>query len=288
MKTTQLFALALTLTAGFGISTKADLAFNDTTFSDTNWVPGFPMTSGLGGTAGGGPVNASGNDYVQLSVTNNGNRSGMAAYCHNGTFTYNPATQGAITNLDYAWQLIAISSASIPPVAFARPALRQGGTLYAVSPSYSTANLTWTPLSATNLAASDFGNLFTSNGQINVNLANHPNFSSAGAPLEFGWVAISNTGQSASANSATFGLDAVSLVVHTVRQPPSLGIQTIAGVVISGITNHAYLVEYTPTVGPQNWQTLTNIVLTASPFTVYDYQSGSASQRFYRATDVTP
>ena len=78
------------------------------------------------------------------------------------------------------------------------------------------------------------------------------------------------------------------IIVHTVRQPPSLGILTIAGVAITGIVNHTYLVEYTPTVGPQNWQTLTNIVLPASPFTVYDYQSASASQRFYRASDVTP
>lgn len=69
MKITQLLALGLLLAAGFSGGATTDLSFSDTTFSDTNWVPTFPMSFGLADLAGSGPVNASGKAYPQLSVT---------------------------------------------------------------------------------------------------------------------------------------------------------------------------------------------------------------------------
>jgi len=236
--------------------------------------------------ASGSQTNFNGDDFLRLTVANNVNHTGVAAYCRNGTFTYNPATQGAISSLDYLVQLMAISSVNSAPAAFASPMVRQNNTNYAAT-AFSTSETNWMPFAATSLPAGAFGALIVNSGSIIVNTSLHPDFSSAGAPLTFGYCSVLNT-VSAGGNSATFGLDEALIFVRTVRQPPSLGLVTVAGVVITGITNHTYLVEYAPTVGPQNWQTLTNIVLPASPFTLYDDQSASASQRFYRATDLTP
>jgi len=286
MKNTLTFAWCIIFTATFGLSAVADVPFHDSTFDDTNWVP-TTILIGAGGSASSLQTNFAANDLLQLTVSNRNGPSGVAAYYHNSTFTYNPATDGAITALDYLVQLMAITNLNNFQGAFASPAVRQNNTNYAAIP-FSTPNTVLTPFSAYALTAGNFGAVSGASGTIVVNNGRHPDFSSSGAPLTFGYMSILNTPPGSSANSATFGLDEVLIYVHTVRQPPALGLQTIAGVVVTGITNHTYLVEYTPTVGPQNWQTLTNILLNVSPLTVFDYQSGSAAQRFYRATDVTP
>jgi hypothetical protein len=278
-----LFAFVSAFTCSFSL--RADNIFLDNTFSDPTWVPTIVLQSGSV-AASGAQTNYNGNDFLRLTVGNNVNHSGVAVYCHNSTFSYTPATQGAISSLDYLVQLMAISSVNSARVAFASPMVRQNNTNYAAT-AFSSSETNWMPFAAGSLPADAFGALLVNSGAIIVNGSLHPDFSSSGAPLTFGFCSVLNT-VSGGGNSATFGLDEVLIFVRSVRQQPSLGIVTIAGVVITGITNHTYLVEYATAVAPQNWQTLTNIVMPASPFTVYDEQSTSAAQRFYRATDVTP
>jgi hypothetical protein len=63
-----------------------------------------------------------------------------------------------------------------------------------------------------------------------------------------------------------------------------LGINRDAGLTIAGPLGTNYVVEFTPSLDPTNsWQTLTNLVLPASPYLLIDPESAFVPQRFYRA-----
>src|SRR5258707_9697365 len=141
------FAFTFVIALAWSFSAVADVLFFDTTFDDTSWLTPITLFSGSGGTASGLQTNFSGDDFLRLTVSNNSGPSGVAAYYHNSTFIYYPATQGAITNLDYLVQLMAISSVNIPLAAFASPVVRQNFTNYATI-AYSTPNTNWTPFAA--------------------------------------------------------------------------------------------------------------------------------------------
>ena len=215
------------------LSVRADNIFLDNTFSDPTWLPTIVLQSG-NVAASGAQTNFNGNDFLRLTVGNNVNHSGVAVYCHNGTFSYNPATQGTISSLDYLVQLMAISSVNSGPAAFASPMVRQNNTNYAAT-AFSTSDTNWMPFFAGSLPADALGALVVNSGAIIVNGSLHPDFSSSGAPLTFGFCSVLNT-VSGGGNSATFGLDEVLIFVRSVRQQPSFGVVTIAGVVITGIT----------------------------------------------------
>ncbi len=69
-----------------------------------------------------------------------------------------------------------------------------------------------------------------------------------------------------------------------VVSPVALAIHLYAGVTLTGPVGAQYRIEYAPSVGnTNNWQTLTNLTLPASPYVLIDYDSPNASQRFYRA-----
>lgn len=79
----------------------------------------------------------------------------------------------------------------------------------------------------------------------------------------------------------------------TVRVYPTnavwLDAQMISGVVnltVNGIVSATYRIDYSPEPGGTNWTTLTNVTLSANPFTFRDAESTNSVKRFYRA--VTP
>lgn len=64
-----------------------------------------------------------------------------------------------------------------------------------------------------------------------------------------------------------------------------LDLKMFAGLVLAGPVGTNYKIEYIPTVGgTDTWQTLTNVILTTSPFVFFDMESPNESKRFYRAT----
>jgi hypothetical protein len=65
-----------------------------------------------------------------------------------------------------------------------------------------------------------------------------------------------------------------------------LAIQNYAGIKLLGVVGRTYRIEATPVSGPVNWQTLTNMVLPASPYIWIDYGSPAAGQRLYRAAEL--
>jgi Concanavalin A-like lectin/glucanases superfamily len=70
-------------------------------------------------------------------------------------------------------------------------------------------------------------------------------------------------------------------------EPARLTLQHYAGIIVEGTVGATYRIEYTPALGSTDaWQTLTNLVLPASPHVFIDYDSPQSPRRFYRA--VTP
>lgn len=66
---------------------------------------------------------------------------------------------------------------------------------------------------------------------------------------------------------------------------PSLQLHFFAGVLLSGEAGRTYSVEFVDRAGDTNaWQSLTNLVLPASPHLFFDLGSTSSQHRFYRAT----
>lgn len=68
--------------------------------------------------------------------------------------------------------------------------------------------------------------------------------------------------------------------------PPTVELKMFAGLIISGDSGSNYEIQASPALGPTNWMTLTNFVLSESPFTFIDYRSPTNSRQFYRVLPV--
>jgi len=66
--------------------------------------------------------------------------------------------------------------------------------------------------------------------------------------------------------------------------PASLGISTYPGVTINGGAGNVYQIQYSADLN--TWQTITNIMLPASPFTWVDMNTTITSKRFYRSVQL--
>jgi hypothetical protein len=64
-----------------------------------------------------------------------------------------------------------------------------------------------------------------------------------------------------------------------------LDIKAYAGITILGVPGKTYRIEVTP-ANPVSWQTLTNLVLPASPHVWIDFDSPTVGQRLYRAAEL--
>jgi hypothetical protein len=139
-------------------------------------------------------------------------------------------------------------------------------------------------------------------GAVGGNPASFSVQASGSAPLAYQW--FHNDNPIASATNNTYAISAVS-AVHTggykvvitnsfgsvtsrVAQlsVSFLDIRSYAGIELLGVVGRTYRVEATPASGPVSWQTLTNLVLPASPFIWIDYGSPAAGQRLYRAAEL--
>ena len=117
---------------------------------------------------------------------------------------FNPATQGAITSINYS-ELNKLVSGFGQGQATA-PALEQNGIIYlAINSGLTTPQSTWKKVSLSNLTAADF---------VTVDTGEHPDFSQSAAPIQFGFTR---------GNSATFSytisaaIDSWKLKVNTLK-----------------------------------------------------------------------
>jgi hypothetical protein len=187
-----------------------DVDFNDATFADADWKLHkiIDTTRGMLGFAEGFQNSTGGNsgtapDPFRRIVHGYGKGDLFIGHLHNH-FLYSPAANGAIGSIDHAYDLIHINPPPDQAVAYGL-LLRQGDTDYS-GPRDQIFPEAWQHLSRTGLRAADFTKL-AGTGPI------HPDFSSAGGQIRFGFLSA-NTGTQDVQSTRQSGIDDFSVTVH--------------------------------------------------------------------------
>jgi hypothetical protein len=201
---------------------QADVIFSDGTFNDSDWTLAQSHDLLAAGQVGSGGNPGS---YRQIRISFN-EQVDFAANL-NSHFVYNPSTQGAVTGLTFADDLITTNALG----GSYYPLIQQGGILYYdFSAQENATSNVWLHHSR-NLSLGDFTRLDGGVGS--------PNFLATGSAIEFGYVAIV-TG-SGFFESDT-GIDNYSFTVGAnsaaVPEPSSL-VLAVAGLVMIGVARLA-------------------------------------------------
>ncbi len=160
------------------------VTFSDGTFNDADWAAtqiGLPLCGCVDeGSFVAGQVATGGNPgaYRETHLVWSGPGPIVGHLNHNAV--YDPAVEGAITTLDYSFDNIELSNYGVGYAML----ISQNGTGYIAFPVLGlglddTTSPLWTHVSHTGLTASEFWE-DNSNGT-------HPDFSSSGAPIQFGY-----------------------------------------------------------------------------------------------------
>ena len=187
-------------------------SFSDEVFNNADWAFTFVPVGCACGVANGYQVVTGGNPgEYRFALTQPGNGSGpSSAFGFNikTAAVYDPASQGAITAITYDEDAIDLPPINIPGQNTG-PALLQNGTHYYYDPLRLFLLSSWTHLHLSAVQASDFRTVADANA--------HPDFSSAGAPITFGYVR--DIASSGGAFTETGGIDNWAI---TVNPPPTI------------------------------------------------------------------
>ena len=254
---------------------RADVTFFDGTFNNSDWSE-TPYVNGNGGSSSAAQTASGGNPGGFYQVTpsvNGGPACGAGVYLRNG-FTYSPSTQGAIYNIDYSVDLIAISLDGE-----AEPVVYQNGNLY-FGPELYTAAGTWQTLTETNLMANNFVKLVTGtpNGELGSDGTSHPDFSTNGSPITFGFIVPDST--VTTPYTTVGGVDNFTLTVHVdglLNIGLANGITTLSWLA----TTNNYTLKTTPTLAPPTWSAVTNTPFLSAEF-YFVTNSWTDQMRFFK------
>jgi len=240
MKTTRWLVLGTLLSTAVG-TTGAQVTLTRTDFALSEWEQVvLENSTGLGispsAPSSGGNIGS----YLQLDVASfetsgQQQRAVQAAYINSGLI-YNPGTSGAISSLNFGFDVrrfVGLSNGSGGSVA---PLLRQGGEIFVFSGSLTNfSQNNWTPLGF-DLAASNSWRTLSS-------AAVNPNFSVTGGVMEFGFrystggLCSANVGQSCTSTQFQVGLDNYTVTITpastTVPEPSTVALLAVglAGIV---------------------------------------------------------
>jgi hypothetical protein len=202
----------------------AAVIFSDTEFADTDWMGLILQSSGPATftaqqeTSGGNP-----GAYRQLQHNFGGPAEGdfIITGHHRTTSIYNPATQGAIAEVDFAFDLSLLDGGASGAVAYGA-LLQQGGSFY-IAGGELTLGSEWTSHLIANLEAGNFGRIFGPG-------PSNPDFSASGAAITFGYYA--SNGTAFGPTSTLSGLDnwlvTISQVENGVPVPGTLALFAVA------------------------------------------------------------
>ncbi|MFI5459094.1 MAG: protein kinase [Isosphaerales bacterium] len=194
----------------------AGLTFSDGTFNDSDWT--IPRSNGL---LGAGQVGSGGNpgSYRQTRIFFNEDNDFSSNLSTN--FVCHPSTQGAVTGLTFADNLITTNAFG----GSYYPLIQQAGVLYHdFSAQENATSNVWLRSSRT-LNLGDFTRLDGGAGS--------PDFTSTGSAIEFGYQVVVTGGFFFESDT---GIDNYSLTVSAAAVPePSSLVMALAGVVIVGV-----------------------------------------------------
>jgi len=185
---------AALIAAAFATQAASAVSFFDGVFNDPDWtLSNFVNATGVGSSSAAFqmPVGGNPNEYRivrhNLVVTAPGNGQYTGVHLKN-TAIYNPATQGAITSIDYSEDSINFL-ANVPGNGQGSGlAIYQAGKFYVqrtpilVMPYAGYSN--WTANTALGLVATDLHEIDITGF---INPFSNPDFSAAGAPMQFGF-----------------------------------------------------------------------------------------------------
>jgi hypothetical protein len=169
----------------------ASITYSDGIFNNTDWtVTYFAVITGE--TASGEQITSDGNPQPCRRIDNYIITGGGLIGFHLKTgATYNPATQGAISSINYSEDNKKVGT-YVQAVGFA---LKQGDKYYYKSLGY-TDIYSWTARKLTGLRAADF--------DCYGNPGEHPDFSASGGEITFGF--LRNNSAGAGSNKHVYGL----------------------------------------------------------------------------------
>jgi hypothetical protein len=194
------------------------IAFFDGEFDQTNWTI-VTQTIVNGGTVVAAQVGAGGNPdafrEIQNTV-NGGNGSAIYGIHMNTAATYDPSVSGAVATVDYSEDSILFVGAGDGQAT--SPAILQAGDYFFLQwDLFLYANQSvWTPQSLTELTPIDFRTL--------LDASSHPDFSTDGAQITFGFVRANSTRDFGYSNQAGIDNWSVSLHTETIPIPSPIGL----------------------------------------------------------------
>jgi hypothetical protein len=161
----------------------------------------------------------------------------------------------------------------------AEPVISQNGNLYFGPELYTTAG-TWQTLTKTNLMATSFVKLITGtpNGELGADGTSHPDFSTNGSPMTFGFIVPDST--VTTPYTTVGGVDNYTLTVHVdglLKIGLANGITTLSWLA----TTNNYTLESTPTLAPLTWSAVTSTPFLSGEF-YFVTNSWGDQMRFFR------
>lgn len=204
-----------------------NVQFSDSTFNRADWQTEI-VKSGNGGTVTVNQSNAMGSDNSFLQITNTvyqktrGVNSDVLGLHWKAGAIYNPQAKGVIEVIHYSEDAILIQGFGEGQAAGL--ALRQNQQVYLPTPRLITPEPRWTRKELRDLQAQDFVAIGTTN--------QHPDFSTKGAPIQFGFFRANTTTNNE--YSITGGIDNWSVSIN-----PTASASEVTGASLTGASETA-------------------------------------------------
>ncbi len=214
-----LLAAALVLAAA--TARAQTVTFSDGTFASADWST-TTETLNLGGTvtatsiaSGGSPGSYREIDNTLNSAIGQPFSNSVFGFHANANAIFRPAIDGPISSIDYSEASIRLSSTG--GVQACAIALRQNGVIY-YGPGFlnPTTVGVWATTSQTGLTAANFDALAPG--------VQNPDFSSGGAPIQFGFSRSNSTSVGGGGGTTNGGIDNWSVTVHYDHATPAVGV----------------------------------------------------------------
>jgi hypothetical protein len=190
--------------------TQAVVTFTDASFADADWTATKigDDTPGQAASFTARQEATGGNPGSFRRITHTLRLGSIDVWHSRRGFVYNPAVQGAIENVGYSYDL---SAPEFTAMAF-RLLLHQGNGYYA-GPLDATSDASWRGFGRQEMTAAQF-DLFLGTGPA------HPDFSTSGTPIEFGFLSANTNTVNANA-TILGGIDNYSVTITPLDTPPA-------------------------------------------------------------------